>query len=241
MSTAFDEQLDFLVKLQDLDIRSRALNTKLAEFPSVCASLERRLDNYNADLLSKEEHLDVLKKRYREAENQIQDLTAQIAKSDEKLHAVKTNKEYQSSLKEIEDLKAKISEIEDGMLEDLEEIESAEVEVKRAQQEIEDVRINIAEELESINAEAEQDRRELEGVEEQYAQRTADIQGPLLSKYETIRAKQPDEVAVCEVIDAVCQGCNVNIPPQLFNELQRRSKLILCPKCMRILYWIKRL
>jgi predicted nucleic acid-binding Zn-ribbon protein len=241
MSIAFDEQLDFLVKLQDLDIRGRALNAKLAEFPTACASLERRLDDYNASLLAKEEHLDALKKRYRESENRIQDLTVQIAKSDEKLHAVKTNKEYQSSLKEIEDLKTKVSGIEDGMLEDLEAIESAENEVHRARQEIEDLRNDIAGELEAINAGAEQDRRELADVEQQYAQRTADIQGPLLSKYETIRAKQPDAVAVCEVIEAVCQGCNVNIPPQLFNDLQRRSKLILCPKCMRILYWIKRL
>ncbi|MEE9535799.1 MAG: C4-type zinc ribbon domain-containing protein, partial [Desulfobacterales bacterium] len=35
---------------------------------------------------------------------------------------------------------------------------------------------------------------------------------------------------------AVCQGCNVNIPPQLYNELQRFDTLMFCPHCQRIIY-----
>jgi uncharacterized protein len=39
------------------------------------------------------------------------------------------------------------------------------------------------------------------------------------------------------VSDAVCNGCNVNLPPQLYNELQRSDTLRYCPNCQRIIYW----
>ena len=29
----------------------------------------------------------------------------------------------------------------------------------------------------------------------------------------------------------------MNIPPQLYNELQRSEQILCCPNCNRILYW----
>jgi predicted nucleic acid-binding Zn-ribbon protein len=34
-----------------------------------------------------------------------------------------------------------------------------------------------------------------------------------------------------------CKACNMNIPPQTFNELQRMDSIRLCPNCHRIMYW----
>ncbi|MDA8136352.1 MAG: C4-type zinc ribbon domain-containing protein [Desulfobacteraceae bacterium] len=35
-------------------------------------------------------------------------------------------------------------------------------------------------------------------------------------------------------------GCFMNIPPQLYIEVQRGKSLISCPQCSRILYHIKK-
>ncbi|MDR1051986.1 MAG: C4-type zinc ribbon domain-containing protein [Deltaproteobacteria bacterium] len=36
----------------------------------------------------------------------------------------------------------------------------------------------------------------------------------------------------------MCRCCRLSIPPQLYNELQRNDKLITCPNCARILWWM---
>ncbi len=43
-------------------------------------------------------------------------------------------------------------------------------------------------------------------------------------------------MAIAKVEDAVCEGCHMNIPPQMYNELQRFESLMYCPQCQRIIY-----
>ena len=45
-------------------------------------------------------------------------------------------------------------------------------------------------------------------------------------------------IAVAGVVDAVCQVCRMNIPPQLYNELMRLDSMRFCPNCQRIIYWL---
>jgi predicted nucleic acid-binding Zn-ribbon protein len=45
--------------------------------------------------------------------------------------------------------------------------------------------------------------------------------------------------AVAEVKKEVCQGCNMNVPPQLFVEIKASGTLFQCPQCRRILYYTK--
>jgi predicted nucleic acid-binding Zn-ribbon protein len=43
--------------------------------------------------------------------------------------------------------------------------------------------------------------------------------------------------AVGPVKNGICQACNMNIPPQRFNELIKGNSLLFCPNCRRIIYW----
>ena len=43
--------------------------------------------------------------------------------------------------------------------------------------------------------------------------------------------------AVSEVREEICQGCNMNIPPQLFVEIKKNEDIYHCPQCRRILYY----
>ncbi|MBW2644346.1 MAG: hypothetical protein JRC89_13545 [Deltaproteobacteria bacterium] len=47
-----------------------------------------------------------------------------------------------------------------------------------------------------------------------------------------------DRSGIAEKIvkDALCYGCNVNLPPQLYNELFLGNSLKFCPNCQRIIY-----
>ena len=62
------------------------------------------------------------------------------------------------------------------------------------------------------------------------------IPADLLSRYERVK-KRNNGVGVIPVWKAVCGGCHMNIPPQLYNELQRSNDLLSCPNCNRIMYF----
>ncbi len=59
----------------------------------------------------------------------------------------------------------------------------------------------------------------------------------VLKRYGTIKMRRG--LAVVAVRDGTCRGCNMNIPPQLYNTLQRGNSLELCPNCNRIIYWAR--
>jgi predicted nucleic acid-binding Zn-ribbon protein len=62
------------------------------------------------------------------------------------------------------------------------------------------------------------------------------VAGELMSRYELIFSRRGG-TAVVEVAGGICQGCYMNIPPQLWNEIIKSGRVHLCPSCQRILYY----
>ncbi|MFH1980231.1 MAG: C4-type zinc ribbon domain-containing protein [Pseudomonadota bacterium] len=237
----FSEQLDLLSKVQKRDTQIRDLQAALAAVPGRCALLSQRLETQTADLALRRSQRDALKKIYRERENQVKELAVLVKRSNARLHEVKTNKEYESVLKEIDDVKGHMSQIEDIMIADLDAMDLADESVAAAETALTEAKAEIEAEISTVTARAENDRRLLADLEKEVAALSADIANDLKAKYRLVRQQKPDGVAVCEVIDAICQGCKLSIPQQLYNDLQRRNELKLCPKCARIIFWHKRI
>ncbi|MBI5826296.1 MAG: hypothetical protein HZB22_00980 [Deltaproteobacteria bacterium] len=64
----------------------------------------------------------------------------------------------------------------------------------------------------------------------------AGLRPDVFRKYENIRAKRGG-VGLALIKDETCQGCHINIPPQVYIELRKGSEEIYtCPHCHRILY-----
>jgi predicted nucleic acid-binding Zn-ribbon protein len=160
-----------------------------------------------------------------------------IRKSEAKLSAVKTNKEYQSSLKEIDDLKDMSSKKEDDMIEFLDRIEEAENVLKAKMAEFSKLEVQIKTEKEIIQKEAQEGRERLGNLGADRETVSGGIDANMLATFNRIKANQTNQIGIVAVKDAVCQGCHMNIPPQMYNELQRGDSLKRCPICERIIYW----
>ncbi len=86
-------------------------------------------------------------------------------------------------------------------------------------------------------------KREIDSLDEkiqicsqQYQQLIKNIPKELLKRYEMVKALN-NGTAVVSVWKGVCGGCHMNIPPQLYNELQKSDDLLYCPNCSRIIFW----
>jgi len=237
MATITEEQIVTLVKLQKIDTEAQKLKSFLKELPVRIGILDERLEKFMRTVEEEESLISELNKKYRTYESDVKLNLGMIQKSQEKLRSVKTNKEYQSSLKEIEDIKSKNSKIEDEMLEFLERIESAERDLNERRDAYSKIVDETNREKVSIEKDSDQCKQKLVELESERNAVTDLLDSTILDIFYRVKAKQPDAVAIAEVKDAVCQGCNLNIPPQLYIELQHRNSLKNCPSCERIIYW----
>ncbi len=233
--SSIKNQLETLVALQQAEIEIRRIEQDLAGIDGRIETLSEEIKVFENRVSEFQATLNGLKQQYRSDENDIKIIDSQITKSEEKLRVVKTNKEYQSILKEIDDLKQKSSSIEDRMLEHLEQIETAESEVAAQIAELAEVKIEVAAKQEEIRQTATGHRRAFESLQ----QERNSIWDTVDLKLQTLYAKvkhQGNGIAVAAVVDAVCQVCRMNIPPQQYNELLRMDTMRMCPNCQRIIY-----
>jgi predicted nucleic acid-binding Zn-ribbon protein len=235
MDESLKMNLRTLAQLQFADTQCEAIEKKLAGVDERVEALSGQLNAFEQQVEQERLQLDILKRQYQADENEVKTVENSIAKSDDKLRSVKTNKEYQSMLKEIDDLKLKKTSIEDRMIEALENIEIAERKIASLKADLEDMKREIKGEQEEIRQAAEEHRLELEELKEERNEIWARIDSKLQHMY--ARAKHHGNgIAVAAVQDAVCQECRMNIPPQAFIELQRLNELSMCPHCQRIIY-----
>jgi predicted nucleic acid-binding Zn-ribbon protein len=237
MLNSIKSQIDSLVKLQLIETEIANTKSMLANVHEKIELLDSEIKEYEQAFADESEQTDAMKKKYREHEREVQDRLSHIQKSEIKLNSVKTNKEYQSVLKEIEDLKRKNSDIEDEMIECLDTVDAAEqsLESKREQLLAFTQKINL--EKKTIQQKADQNRERLAELEKELRDAFQCIDSDLMEKYKRIQEKHAGGIAIVSVENAVCTGCNVNIPPQMYNELQRCDSLRFCPNCQRIVYW----
>lgn len=229
------EQLKILVSLQEKEVGIGRIESALATIDERVNALIAELATYDSAVCEQEQMLSEIKKQYRSNEDEVKMIEAQVVKSKEKLSAVKTNKEYQSMLKEIDELKNKSSGIEDQMLEDLDRIEAYESNLVERKADLADAQAEINQKQEEIHRKAGLQKGDLENL----IQDRNDVRDTLEDKvkgfYETVK-RQGNGIAVAAILDGICQVCRINIPPQLFNELMRMDRLRMCPNCQRIMY-----
>lgn len=230
------EQINILVKLQKLDTEALKIKTTLNNVSRKLENLDSELKEVEQTITFQESIIDNLKKEYRDYEADVKMNLARNKKSQEKLRSIKTNREYQSLLKEIEDVKSKNSSIEDKMIECLDRMDETEKVIAEKKDEYSQLVDRIKREKENIQKEAELGRKKLDELDKDREKISGIIDSELFKKYLVVKEQRQGGRAVVPVKDAVCHGCNVNLPPQLYNELFRCDSLKFCPNCHRIIY-----
>ncbi|MGM0786269.1 MAG: zinc ribbon domain-containing protein [Thermodesulfobacteriota bacterium] len=231
------QQLDLLISLQEKEQRKSALQAELNRLPEKKTVLESGLDARERDIQETQKKLDALKKDYRARENELELNQSRIKKRRVQLNSVKTNREYQSLLKEIDEIREANSRMEDASLQCLDDIESVEKQLAEKKQSHEASKKQIEEQKQALDETA-------RDLEEKIRQLTLDTEGivekldpGLLKQYRQVK-NQCGGVGLVEVENAVCKGCHLNIPPQMYNELHRGNELKMCPHCHRLIYVI---
>jgi predicted nucleic acid-binding Zn-ribbon protein len=233
---ALRKQLELLWELQRIDLALRDMMEDRERYPKEMKRMDEKC-KIEKDRVEKErDKLEALEKERRQKEHHLVSEQDKIKKTESRMFDVKTNKEYQACLHEIEGIKEGNNREEEEILRLLDEIDEAKKNLTRWEKES-------AVTLEKIEAERKviqvKITRDDAGSKKQMERRealTKQIEARLFKLYDTLREKRRG-VGVVNVKNETCQGCFLNIPPQMYIEVQKNSALIQCPNCNRILYW----
>jgi predicted nucleic acid-binding Zn-ribbon protein len=215
----------------------QTLSDQQARAPEQLATLEELVRSAEAGRDRQREMLENARKARRQVELEVEDLEQRARKSRERLGSVKTNKEYQALLKETEDLQRLIREREDQLLEQMETAERHRSLLDEGERAAEDARQRLDSEGAEIEAERVRADSQIEVFRKQQEELNPQIPADLLQSYQVLRAHRSG-IAVAPVAQGACQMCHMNLPPQLFIELQKDEHVLHCPACQRIIYWV---
>jgi len=113
------ETLQLLIELQEIEGKIKILAEHKARAPKEIAALKKKEKEAEARLEDKKMILQSGKKLRRDLEVEVEDLEGRKTKSKQKLLEVKSNKEYQASLKEIDDIEELVRGREDQIIEQI--------------------------------------------------------------------------------------------------------------------------
>jgi predicted nucleic acid-binding Zn-ribbon protein len=139
-------------------------------------------------------------------------------------------------LREIDELKRRNSALEDELLELLDKIESTETDLAEREKRANQRRNEIIAQQNSIKEEAAEKQTALAALKTERDEIASVVPKAVMAQVEDIKMLRGRPV-ISAVSDYICSGCNMNIPAQLYNELQRFDSIKRCPMCQRIIYW----
>ena len=231
-----NSELGTLIRFQELNLKIVKLEQRTQGIPEEIEAHRQTLEESRQSVVEEERLIEEVHARQRELELEVASLREELSKHKTQLMGVKTNKEYQAMLHEIEGGERGIEAKEDQILEGMMAIEEREKVVQRLQTEYEKEENEILSKQRKLEGFAAQAESEILVLQKERGQLEGEMPEELTQQYQKI-ASVRNGVALAEARDQSCQGCHVKLRPQLFTEIRTSQRIITCENCSRFLYY----
>ncbi len=177
-----------------------------------------------------------LRTRVRDLELEVKGLSTKIADGEKRLYGgeVRNPKELASLQDELRSLRSRRDQLEDSILAGLEEVDARQARLERAQAEWDQVHGAWQEEqgrLERVVAEL---RVQVARLDERVANLREAIPASLLAQYDDLCRKKGGR-GIAAVRGGMCEGCRVQVPTSVVQQVRRGDETVCCGSCGRIL------
>jgi predicted nucleic acid-binding Zn-ribbon protein len=228
------KKLNLLEELQGID---RAIDEQKAEQAKLNAEimqLEQALASVQATIA--EHQAQMAEFRHEKAELEVAMHTEQenIKRSETNMKEIRTNKEFQAVGREISAARKQVAELEELLLQLSIRSDELQATIDTCETEmapLADSAQNGSKEKQAVIAKLQ------DAIDTVTAKREAivkELSSNLVRRYTQLREQRRGQ-ALAEARDGSCMGCNMQLPPQLYNMLFRGDEMYFCPHCQRIL------
>lgn len=230
-----DKQLELLINIQTIDTNIRNSEELQKKYNNDIKKLEQEVKKEAEKLEKEQEQLEDLEKKHRDRERALSALEDQKKKNEDRALSIKTNKEYQAALHEIENIKGSISKTEDEIIAAMDAVDSLKSVMKSAGEKLDKTRAQYDEKKRQVEEDLKTYLADIEKQKQRRENLVNEVEPDIFSNYNKIK-KMRSGRAVAQTENEQCLGCSMKIPPQVYNEVVFGEKLIFCPNCQRILF-----
>lgn len=230
-----EDRLKSLYELQTILTEIDRIKTIRGELPLEVKDLEDHIEGLRTRIVNYNNEIADLKQKLAAEKEKINDSQNKIARYKEQLDNVKNNREFDLLSKEVEFQTLEIELAEKHINEFNRIIEQRGRDIETTQESLNDREHILTEkraELEEIVSETRQD-------EERLRQKALDLEPKIdartLAAFKRIRKNARNGLGVVYIQRNACGGCFNRIPPQKQLEIKMRKKIIVCEYCGRIL------
>jgi predicted nucleic acid-binding Zn-ribbon protein len=223
-----------LDELQAIDLKIDGFKGEKESLLAEIAVLDGKVAGAQSAIAEKKGELATLEEEKQKLEESIAVEAENISRSETHQKEIKTQKEYQAVSKEITTAKKLKAELEEQILQKIGQGDAMKADIATLEENETALAQNVAVEKAAVQEKI--DRLE-EGIAQDAATREEVVKGlppMMLRRYDMLRGQRRG-IAVVEARDGSCLGCNMQLPPQLYNSLFRGDDLITCPHCQRVL------
>lgn len=231
-----NHKLSPLIELQKLDLRIMEMTETRRKIPEHLHTAETPFREATQVLSETKATAEAAVKERRTHEKDLEAHEAQTEKMKSHATGLKTNKEYQAHLFELDLANKKRGEIEEKILLAMDKVDQLQKTVKELQEKTSGLEKIFAQEKQVLEAQDKELAKELARLEAEYREAAGHVERTLLERYNQVKAVRKDQ-PLAAVRGGTCAGCRLQIPPQLIAQVRRSDDLHLCPYCRRILYW----
>lgn len=230
------KQIEQLISLQKVDDEIHSVKNELESAPKELENLRVKFAEIKEQRERQTDKMAHLSEQVKRLGIEIDDESARIKKSRNKLMQATTSKEYHAMVREMDNLERTNKDREEEKTALVEEVTRQ----TAIQEEVEGEYTRVKEELEALEKTIDERtgkaRASLEQLLLKRKETAKEVPSPVFVRYEFIRERLSHPIIV-PVSGGICTGCFIAIPPQNFIELQKGTQILSCPNCQRLMFW----
>lgn len=226
--------IEDLLSLQETDIRIRQLSTRLEMVPIEIQKIEKEIEDLKEELKKSKEAGLTTEMEIKQVESEIMKYNDEIQRLQKQSVMVKKNDEYRALMKEIDNAKNKISNLETRELELMDIKDEFRKTRKNDEKIAQDKEKTLNEETKDLIELEGRLKKEIENLENGRNPLCDKIEDELLEKYQKLIHKGVGKPLV-EIHDGNCGNCHLRLTPQTINTASKGDQ-IPCENCGHLLY-----
>ena len=232
------EVLDKLKALQDILAQKNAVEASIQDAPKLLSSQEELLSRLKKGYIEKNEQYEKVRAHIAELKTQLFEAESAREKSEKAMDSITTQREYEALDKEIRDAGEREQLIRKDLQKEEHSFQELDEELKREEALIKQQEDELNERKQKLSAEISSMTTELEDLKKAEDEVSPGINPETKFKLERI-IKSKQGVGIVAIHGNVCTGCHMILPAQFANEVRIGDKIVYCPYCSRILYYVE--
>lgn len=229
-------ELDQLLQLQVIDYDLGELERSKEYLPDMMENLNREINEAKIKYQETKKSIDDAKLRQSQLELEVKSKNQDLEKYQQQMMSIKTNKEYDALVAQIDKIKGDIDVAETEIINIIDQLKLLENHIGDYKKQLDEVETNNTKQLGILQEKIDTIGDKIAAKDKERQSVLGSVPRSILSVYERVRRGKGGDVVIA-VKKRACGACYKSLTPKKAQEIKGGGKIFTCDYCGRILFW----